>query len=355
MRKSSILKKGLPELGVDGILITDLKNVRYLSGFTGSAGMLLISRNSNIFATDFRYQEQAKQQVQGFTIKAQNVAMPEFVKTLAQHCRIRKLGFESHSLSYESYRRLHRQGLKLKALSETVETLRLVKSQKEISCIKTAIRRAENAFKKLQRMIRTGIKEQELAVKLEGFLREEGCKTLPFGVIVASGHMSALPHAQPTNRKLQKGDFVIFDWGGECDGYYSDMTRTVALKGKHMKKQLEIYSLVLNAQSRAIKTVKSGMPAVKIDAAARNYIHEKGYQKDFGHGTGHGVGLAVHERPVISWQSKDTVEEGMVFTIEPGIYLPKFGGVRIEDMVMVKKGGADVLTTLPKKLKVIQR
>jgi Xaa-Pro aminopeptidase len=354
MRKSNVLKKSISKLGINGFLVTDLKNVRYLSGFTGSSGFLLISKSRNVFVTDFRYQEQAKQEVKGFTIKVQDRDMPDFLKGLVKQYKIRRLGFESQHMSYNNYQKLLRKGFTLKAFSDTVETLRLVKSREELTYIKTAVRRAENAFNRLQRFIKSGVREQQLAVRFEGLLREEGCKNLPFGVIVASGHMSALPHAQPSNKTIKRGDLLLFDWGGECEGYYSDMTRMVALRGKNLKKQMELYSVVSNAQKRAIKTVRSGIKSLKVDAAARDFITEKGYGKYFGHGTGHGVGLAVHERPVISWQNRETLKEGMVFTIEPGIYIPNFGGVRVEDTVTVNKNGADVLTTLPKTLRVIQ-
>jgi Xaa-Pro aminopeptidase len=235
-----------------------------------------------------------------------------------------------------------------------VTELRLTKSPRELAYIKTAVQRAENAFRKLQPYIKVGTTEQKIALKFEELLKKEGCKTLPFGVIVASGHMSALPHAQPTTRVIRKGDIVLFDWGGECEGYYSDMTRVVAIKGRHLKKQLGIYSIALEAQERAIRSVKHGAKAADIDSAARDYIKGEGYDKYFGHSTGHGVGLEVHEKPVISWQNKDRVRTGMVFTIEPGIYLPGFGGVRIEDIVAVSAQGAELITTLPRKLKVIE-
>ncbi|MCK5286186.1 MAG: aminopeptidase P family protein [Thermodesulfovibrionia bacterium] len=353
MRKSSLLKRSISEFCVDGILITDIANVRYLSGFTGSSGFLIITKNRPIFVTDFRYQEQAKKEVKSFKIIIQNVELTECIKKLASKYRIQKLGFEAHSISYQTYKKLLRDNIKLRALFDTVEALRLIKSREELSCIKTAIRRAENAFKKLRRFIKVGVTEHELAIKLEGLLREEGCKNVPFGVIVAAGLRSALPHAQPTNKALKRGDFVLFDWGGECDGYYSDMTRTVAIKGRYLQKHKELYSIVLNAQERALKAAQPGTKAALIDAAARDFIAAQGYKKHFGHGTGHGIGLAVHERPVISWQSKDTAEEGMVFTIEPGIYVPGFGGVRIEDVVHIKKNGLAVLTTLPRNLKVL--
>jgi len=353
MQRDAILRKKLPDSGIDGILITDLNNLRYVTGFTGSSGFLIITRKDSIFVTDFRYQEQAKQEVKGFEIIIETGGRARAIKKIADKYRIKKLGFEDHSINYSTYKKLLKQKLRLKALTDTVENLRVIKTDKELSYIKTAIRRSESAFKRLLPFIKAGITEQELAIKLEGFLKEEGCKKLPFGVIVASGQMSALPHAQPTQRKLKKGDVILVDWGGECEGYYCDMTRMVAINGGDIKKQMEIYSIVLKTQRLAIKSIKPGINARIIDKSARTLIKEAGYGDYFGHGTGHGIGLSVHEKPVISWQSTDRIEKGMVFTIEPGIYLPGVGGVRIEDMVTVGENGAEILTTLPRKLYVV--
>ncbi len=354
------LQKRIPELGVDGILITDLVNVRYLTGFTGSSGFLVITKKHSIFVTDFRYQEQSRKEIKGFIIKIETTGRTETIKRLLEKYAIIepgsdrfRLGFEDHSISYKTYRKLRKKNIKLKALSNTIESMRIIKSQEEISCIKISIRRAENAFRKLQPFIKIGATEQKLAIKLEQLLKEEGCKMMPFGVIVASGHMSALPHTKPTSMVIKKGSLILFDWGGECEGYYSDMTRMVAIKGRYVRKQIELYSIVLDAQSRAINSVKPGVESSVIDAAARNFIKQKGYDRYFGHGTGHGIGLAVHEKPVISWRNKETVQEGMVFTVEPGIYLPDFGGARIEDIISVTKNGAEILTTLPRELKII--
>lgn len=352
-QRNAVLKKTLPESGIDGILITDINNIQYLSGFTGSSGFLIITSNRSIFVTDFRYKEQAKRETKGFKIIIESKGKVDSIKRIVGKYKIRELGFEDHSLNFQTYKRLKEKRIKLKALTDTVESLRLIKSQEEITNIKRAVNRAENAFRRLRPFIKVGITEQKLAIRLEGLLKEEGCKKIPFGVIVTSGSMSALPHAKPTNRQIKKGDFVLFDWGGEYEGYYSDMTRMLAVKGRHLTKQLEIYSIVYDAQSRAVDAVRAGVKAKTIDSAARDLIKQKGYGDFFGHGTGHGVGLAVHEKPVISGQNEDMIEEGMVFTIEPGIYLPGIGGVRIEDMVCVRRNGAEVLTTLPRTLKVI--
>ena len=355
MQKKAILRKKLSTFGVDAILVTDLVNVRYLSGFTGTSGYLIITQKHALFVTDFRYKEQAHDEVKGFKIRIERSERSGEIKDISDTYRIRTLGFEDHNVAYAFYKKLSKKRIKLKPLTGISESLRIVKTEAELSLMKTAVKRAETAFRKLQPLIKPGVTEEKLALKLEELLKKEGCKILPFGVIVASGFMSALPHAKPTSKALQKGDLVVFDWGGECEGYYSDMTRTVLLNGKNISRQKELYYTVLEAHKRAAASIKPGIEAAIVDAAARDYIDDKGYDEFFGHGTGHGVGLEVHEKPFVSWRSNETLKENMVFTVEPGIYLPKFGGVRIEDLVVVKKNGSESLNTLSKKLKIIER
>ena len=355
MQTKALLRNKLSNANVKGILITDLINVRYVTGFTGSSGYCIISDNDALFITDFRYEEQAKTEVKGFKILIENSERTGEIKKYCDRYKIGTLGFEDHNVNFSFYKKLVEKKVKLKPLTNFIEQFRVTKSKQELSFIRIAVKRAESAFRKLQPLIRSGITEKKLALKLEGLLKSEGCKTLPFEVIVASGPTSALPHAQPTERKLRGGDLVVIDWGGECEGYNSDMTRTLLLQGRSISKQKELYYNVLEAQKRAINKVKPGIKAADIDEAARGYINKAGYDEYFGHGTGHGVGLAVHEKPVVSWRSRDVIKENMVFTVEPGIYLPGFGGVRIEDMVVAKKSGADVITSLPKKLKIIER
>lgn len=354
MQKKALLRKQLPKQKVDGILVTDLANVRYLTGFTGSSGFVIFTERHAIFATDFRYQEQAIAEVKGCSIKIEHTERSKEIKNICDVYGIKRLGFEDHHMTYGFYEKLLKKKIRLKPLTQIAESIRVIKSEKEISYIKVAVKRAEAAFRKLQPFIRAGTTERKLALKLEELLKLEGCKKLPFEVIVAAGFMSALPHAKPGNRRIKKGDLVVFDWGGEYEGYYSDMTRTLLVNGNNLSRQKELYYNVLEAQKRAIESVKPGIKSANIDAAARDYIRAAGYDEFFGHGTGHGVGLAVHEKPVVSWRNKEIIMENMVFTVEPGIYLPGFGGVRIEDMVAVRKNGAELLTSLPKKLKIIE-
>jgi Xaa-Pro aminopeptidase len=353
MQRKTLLRKKLSKLSVDGILITDLNNIRYISGFTGSSAYILLTKRHAVFVSDFRYKEQIRSEVKNYTVIIEHTERTKEIEEICKKYGIKTLGFEDHHVTYGFYRKLLKKKIKLRPLTNTVESLRIVKSPEEISSIKKSVKRAESAFRKLQPLIKAGTTERKLAMKLEELLREEGCKMLPFGVIVASGSMSALPHAQPTNRRLKKGDLIVIDWGAEYKGYFSDMTRTVLLKNRNISRQKELYYNVLEAQKKAIKSVRAGIRAAGIDAAARDYIDQKGYGDFFGHGTGHGVGLEVHEKPVVSWRNKESIKENMVFTVEPGIYIPGFGGVRIEDMVIAGKKEAEVLTSLPKKLKII--
>jgi Xaa-Pro aminopeptidase len=353
MQKKALLSKKLSELKVDAILITDLINVRYLSGFTGSSGFLIVMKKESVFVTDFRYQEQAQHEVKGCVVWISRRERTKEVRDICDEYGIKKLGFEEENLSYGAYRKLFGTKIRLKPLSGVVEGLRIIKTKDEIVSLKRAVSRAEAAFRKLQPHIKPGTRELKIALKFEELIKAEGCKLLPFGVIVASGPMSALPHAKPTGRRLKKGDLIVLDWGGECNGYFSDMTRTVLLNGRNISRQKELYYTVLKAQKRAISKVRSGLKTALVDAAARDYIEQQGHGDHFGHGTGHGVGLAVHERPGVSWRNKEVIRNNMVFTIEPGIYIPGFGGVRIEDMVIVQQRRAELLTSLPKRLKVI--
>ncbi|MBI5663963.1 MAG: aminopeptidase P family protein [Nitrospirae bacterium] len=354
MQKKALLRRLLQKQKVEGILITDLTNVRYLTGFTGSSGFAVITKNQAIFITDFRYQEQVRSEVRGWSIKIEHTERSKEIKNICDVYKIRKLGFEDHNVTFGFYRKLLKNRVALKPLTNIVESLRIVKSPEELSYIKASIKRAEAAFRKLLPFINVGVTERKLALKFEELLKLEGCKKLPFEVIVASGFRSALPHAKPTEKRLKKGDLLVLDWGGEYEGYYSDMTRTLLMRDSNISRQKELYYNVLEAQQRAIEAVSSGIKASEIDAAAREYIGQKGYDEFFGHGTGHGVGLEVHEKPIVSWRNKDIVSENMIFTVEPGIYLPGFGGVRIEDMVVVRKNRAEVLTSLTKKLKIIE-
>ena len=275
---------------------------------------------------------------------------------------IHTLGVESE-VSYEFFQGLSRCGIRLHPLRGIVESLRAIKDHGEIGSIKEAVRRAEDAFLDVKPYIRYGRTEREIALMLEERLKKRGCNRLPFDIIVASGANSAMPHAKASDKKLSPGALVVIDWGGEADGYYSDMTRTFLLRGagpqggrntgSEFSRKKRIYRTVSRANKEAVSSVFPGCKGKGIDEVARDVIKNAGYGKFFGHGTGHGVGLEVHESPRITWTKSDTIRENMIFTVEPGIYIPGLGGVRIEDMVRVKPEGPEVLTRLPRNLEIL--
>jgi len=337
--------------GIDGFLVTDMNNVRYLTGFTGSSGFLLMTRKGNILVTDFRYREQAEKEVRGLNIAIQKGSRLGTLSNLAKRHNIKKLGFET-SVSYEFFNGLSRKDFLLKPLANIVERLRSVKNAEEIKLITMAVRRAESAFLEVLPYIKKGVRENKIARFFEERLKKKGCSRLPFDIIVASGSNSSLPHAKPSDKKLKSGDLVLVDWGGEAGGYFSDMTRTLLIKGTDVGKKKEIYETVLRANKKAVSTISPGVDSKEIDNSARYVIKKAGYGEFFGHGTGHGVGIQVHELPSIAMSKKGLIKENMVFTVEPGIYVPGLGGVRIEDMVVCKRK-AVLLTRLSRELKVI--
>jgi Xaa-Pro aminopeptidase len=347
------VRETLKRRRLEGFLVTDMTNVRYLSGFTGSSGFLFITKDKNFFVSDFRYKKQAEQEVCGWDIVIEKGNRMEVIENLAKKTAIKVLGFES-SVSYMFYRKLSKAGPVLNDTEGLVEKIREIKDAREIKAVAEAVRRAEQAFLEVKPYLKKGAEERAIALRLEDRLKKNGCRSIPFDIIVASGLNSAMPHAKTTGKKFQEGDLVTIDWGGEADGYFSDMTRTFLLKGgRNAGKKKGIYQIVLEANKRSISSVAPGVLSKKIDSAARNYIKNAGYNEYFGHGTGHGTGLQVHEAPRITWTKSVILRENMIFTIEPGIYIPELGGVRIEDMVAVKPRGCKVLTSLPKKLEII--
>ncbi len=338
--------------GMDGFLITDIKNVRYISGFTGSSGFVIVTRDKCLFYADFRYKEQAHREVKDFEIGIEKGKRINLIQNIVKRLGIKILGFEK-SASYEFYELLKKLPATLMPKKNIMEDLRKIKNEQEINSIKEAVKRAEKAFLNVKPRIKAGVKEREIALRLEAELRKAGCRSIPFNVIIASGKNASMPHARPTEKKIEKGDFVIIDWGGEADGYYSDMTRTFLIEGKDLSEKIRIYNTVNDARKKAISSITTVLKTQDIDGAARNVIKKAGYGEFFGHGTGHGVGLDVHELPCVSWAKGEKIQRGMVFTIEPGIYIPEIGGVRIEDMVLVNKK-AELLTNLSRDLVIIK-
>lgn len=347
----------IAEKGLDAFLISQPENYRYLSGFSGSSGWLLVSPDKAVLATDFRYTEEAQQETQGFEIIQIKGELDSWFPDMASNLGWHKLGFEADHICYADYHKLgevienKQLDIELVPTTNLVEHIRSIKEPVELELIIKAIELTDTAFQRIKSKIHPGITEKELAWDTESFLRQNGSEGLPFDIIVASGPNSALPHARPSERAIQAGEPVLIDMGARIDGYCSDFSRTLCLCSSDKKLQ-EIYNITLEAQLSAIDRIESGMTAPEADRLARGVIEQAGYGDNFGHGLGHGVGLAIHEHPRLSATSSDLLANNMVFTIEPGIYISGYGGVRIEDMVILEKGKARVLTKSEKVMEV---
>ncbi len=352
-RRLQKLRQKLAEKEVDAIFISQPENRYYLSGFAGSTGYLLISQQQAVLVTDFRYIEQAKQQAPDYDIFKMTGEFAEWFFNLMAGFTINRLGFEAGHITFSFYRQLtnllneRQSSLKLIPLDGVVEALRIIKEPEELALIARAVAIGDDAFSSVSQNLRAGMTEKEIAWELEKSIREHGSQGVPFEVIVASGLNAALPHHQPADRAIKEGEPVLMDIGAKLDGYASDLTRTICL-GTPEDKFRRIYDIVLGAQLTALAIIKAGMTGKEADNLARTVITEAGYADYFGHGLGHGVGLAVHEAPRLGPLSTDVLTDGMVFSIEPGIYLPGWGGVRIEDLVAVEKGKLKVLTQASK-------
>lgn len=352
MNRLRRLRKLIAEKGLDALLVSQPENLRYLSDFTGSGWLLLSGRNA-ILAVDFLYVEQAKAESPHFEIIQIKQDLHDWLPSLVSDLGWHRLGFEANLVSYDGYRKLgeaiqaRQINLELVPTTGTVERLRSIKEPAELIFITKAVELADVAFEQAKAVIRPGLTEKEAAWEIEKNLRQKGSQGVPFEIIVASGPNSALPHARPTDRAIRSGEPVLIDMGARINGYCSDLSRTL-FSGAVNKTFQDIYSIVLRAQARAIAGIKPEMTASGADQLARSVIGQAGYGDAFGHGLGHGVGLAVHEFPRLGLSSPDLLADGMVFTVEPGIYLAGQGGVRIEDMVVLENGRARVLTKATK-------
>lgn len=349
------LRGVLAERQLDGIVISKPENRAYLSGFTGSSGWLLITAAKAFLVTDFRYVEQAQSQAPAFEVHKPENSAEALIAALCDEQNVKRLGFEGDYLTfdaYQGYTQVH-QGRELVSSAGLVERLRMIKDEAEIAIMQKAASIADEAWSHILGYIKPGVVERELAVELEYKMKKLGAEGLAFDIICASGVRSALPHGRASEKKIEAGDLVTFDFGALYKGYCSDMTRTVMV-GEPSEKQREIYQTVLEAQLRGVAACKAGMTGKELDDVCRDYIKEKGYGEYFGHGTGHGVGRFIHEGPKLSFRGEhDVLEPGMVVTIEPGIYLPGWGGVRIEDMVLVTADGCRRLSQSPKDLVIL--
>lgn len=351
--KLSKLREQLKANGLDALLITNPYNRRYVTGFTGTAGVAIVSANDAVFMTDFRYTEQAGKEISDFRIVEHKQTIIEEVAHLVNDLGIETLGFEKDDLTFGTYA-LYKEkvGAELQPVSGLVEQLRMVKTPDEIAILQDAAKIADDAFEHICSFIRAGRTELEVSNELEFFMRKQGATSSSFSTIVASGVRGALPHGVATDKVIEKGELVTLDFGALYNGYISDITRTVAV-GEPSEQLKEIYAITLAAQELAVEQIRPGMTGIEADAIARDYIKAKGYGDAFGHSTGHGIGLEVHEGPALSFRSQTVLEPNMTVTVEPGIYLPGIGGVRIEDDLLLTTNGNERLTKSSKALRIL--
>jgi Xaa-Pro aminopeptidase len=353
MIKIEKLRNQFEEHDVDGVLVTSTYNRRYMTNFTGTAGVAIISREKAVFITDFRYVEQAGKQIEGFEVVQHKAAIIDEIANQVEKLGIKRLGFEEEHVTFSTYNSYQTViEAELVPLSGVIEKLRLIKTDSELKILKEATEIADAAFEHILTVIRPGKTEIEISNELEFFMRKQGAVSSSFDIIVASGYRSALPHGVASDKLIELGDFVTLDFGAYYKGYCSDITRTLAV-GQPSDELKNIYDIVLEAQLRGMAGIKPGMTGKEADALTRDYITEKGYGAYFGHSTGHGIGMEVHEGPGLSFKSDMLLEPGMVVTVEPGIYVANVGGVRIEDDTVITKEGNQSLSFSTKELIIL--
>ncbi|KAB8128459.1 aminopeptidase P family protein [Gracilibacillus oryzae] len=350
MDRINQLRDLLKEEKVEAMLITSAVNRRYITGFTGTAGAALITPDKAYFITDFRYTEQAKEQVKDFHIIEHKEPIPEVINNLLKENDIHSIGFEKSTLTYEGYEQYRSKiDANFVPVGAIIEKIRLIKTEDEINILKKACNIVDQTFEHILNYIKPGVKEIDVANELEFYMRKLGAQSSSFDIIVASGYRSALPHGVASEKEIKAGELVTMDFGALYQGYCSDITRTVAV-GEISDELHNIYDIVLEAQKRGVAGIKPGLTAKEADALTRDYIKSKGYGEYFGHSTGHGLGLEVHEVPGLSFRSDEILKSGMVVTVEPGIYVPETGGCRIEDDIIITENGNERLTHAPKEL-----
>lgn len=357
----SIFKKRLLDLrkkmklkNTDAVLITKRENYMYMSGFTGTSAVLFITEGRAVLLTDFRYVEQASKQAPEYDIIKYAGSHFNELNDLVETEKVERLSFEESYLTFAAHGE-YREKLKVKEffpLDGAVEELRRIKDETEIVQIRKAVSIADDVFKHILSFIKPGVAEVELAAEMEYFMKRQGAIGPSFETIVASGKRASMPHGVASEKKLEAGDVITMDYGALYNGYCSDITRTVFL-GKPDSELERIYKIVLGAQLKGLEGVKKGIIGREVDSVVRTIISEAGFGDNFGHGLGHGVGLEIHEEPMLSMRGYIELKDGMVVTVEPGIYVSGLGGVRIEDMVVVNGDTPDILTTASKEMTIL--
>jgi Xaa-Pro aminopeptidase len=353
-RRIELLRDRMQQLRLDAFIVSSLPNVRYLTGFSGSSGLCIVWKREALFITDSRYALQSRKEVKFWKrVIATNGLFEEGVQRgLFPGCR--NVGFESQALTYAQYRTLKKltSDVSFVSTKDVVESISLVKEKKEMDCIRTAVRISDRVFDDVIHSIKPGVAELEIAAEISYLHKKYGAEKDAFEPIIASGERGSLPHVRASDKRIRNRELVTLDFGCTVRGYNSDITRTVAVGGASVQAR-NLYNVVLDAQLEAISAAKAGMFARDLDAIARDRITNEGYGKYFVHSLGHGLGLQVHELPRVSSLSKEQLVAGSVITIEPGVYIPQFGGIRIEDDVLLTSGGCEVLTSAPKEFMIV--
>ena len=350
--KFTNLRKVMEQKGLDAIVVLSPYNRRYLSGFTGTSGSLLITQDTKQLITDFRYIQQANSQAEDFEIINQNGPMINKINELIQHGDYKNVGVEADLITYNEYQALNTDEVQLSSIEGVIETIRMIKDDFEIKQIQKAADIVDETYEHILKWVKPGMTENEVNNEMEMFMRSKGATCSSFDTIVASGHRGALPHGVASNKVIEEGDMITLDFGALYEGYVSDITRTFAI-GEPKEEMKKIYNIVLESQLAALEQIKPDMTGKEADSIARDIISSYGYGEQFGHSLGHGIGLEVHEGPALSQKSDIVLEENMCVTLEPGIYVEGLGGVRIEDDVLVTKNGLQRFTKSTKDLIIL--
>lgn len=350
--KINKLREVMNQKGLEAVVILSPYNRRYLSGFTGTSGSLLITQDKSLLITDFRYIQQANDQAQDFEVINQEGPMLGKINELIKEDQYKKVGVETHLITYNEYQALNTDAVELSSIEGVIETIRMIKDEFEIKQIQKAADIVDETYEHILKWVKLGMTENEVNNEMEMFMRSKGATCSSFDTIVASGHRGALPHGVASNKVIEEGDMITLDFGALYEGYVSDITRTFAI-GEPKEEMKKIYNIVLEAQLAALEQIKPGMTGKEADTIARDVIKSYGYGEQFGHSLGHGIGLEVHEGPALSQKSDIVLEENMCITLEPGIYVDGLGGVRIEDDVLVTKNGLQRFTKSSKDLIIL--
>jgi Xaa-Pro aminopeptidase len=354
--KQKILKEGLDAFLVFNNERLNFASSYYVSGFTGDYSVIIVTKNSKDYIiTDSRFYTQIEAEVKDFEIvKLEKNKIQDVVNKIIESENIKTMGIQSDRITHQLFSNFKDQfKCELVPKVSFLGEFRQMKTEEEKLKIVKAAKIATDALEETLNYIKVGVTENEIAARLEYFMKIKGSQAPSFETIVASGYRSALPHGLPSDRKLREGDFLVIDYGAIYEGYHSDITRTFVI-GEPTDKHVDIYETVRVAQEKAYKTAKAGMTGKELDSVAREYIDSKGYSKYFGHGLGHGVGIEIHELPFVSYRNENPLPSGAVITIEPGIYIPDFGGVRIEDDFFLTENGAEILSNFPRELNVLK-